>query len=92
MNKLEKAKEIIRKHYAAGTLGIFDCRNTAGDFMTTVYDEDGLTIDMCYHYEYFEVFGLTNEEFSELEEYYNSLWGGRMTLDDAIKGGRVDDN
>lgn len=73
MDKLEKAKEIIRKHYAAGTLGIFDCRNTLGDIMTTIYDEDGLTIDICYSYEYFEVFGLTGEEFSELEEYYNGL-------------------
>lgn len=73
MNKLEKAKEIIKTHYEDACCGIFDCRNILGDEMTTIYKDEGLTIDLCYGYMYFEVFGLSREEFKELEKYYDSL-------------------
>ena len=73
MNKLEKAKEIIKEHYEQADCGLYDNRNTMGDPMTTIYDEDELTIDICYYYAYFEVFGLSDEEFEELEVFYNSL-------------------
>lgn len=73
MNKLEKAKEIIKEYYNSADCGLFDCRNMVGDPMTNIYDEDGLTIDICYYYSYFEVFGLSDDEFAELENYYNEL-------------------
>ena len=44
----------------------FDCRNIMGDSMSTIYDEDGITVDFCYHYEYLEIFGLSDEEYSSL--------------------------
>ncbi len=72
-NKLEIAKKVIKENYADAECGIFDCQNLVGDSMTTIYDEDGLQIDICYGYCYFEVFGLTDEEFAELEEYYEEL-------------------
>ena len=71
MNKLEKAKEVIKEHIKDATYGIFDCRNIAGDHMTNIYSENGLDIDICYGYAYFEVFGLTDDEFAQLETYYN---------------------
>jgi hypothetical protein len=46
-----------------------------GDPMSTIWEEDGVTIDICYEYEYFEVFGLTEEEENELLAFYNSLIG-----------------
>ena len=70
MNKLEKAKEIIAENIDDGRCGIYNTRNIVGDTMTNLYKEDGLTIDICYGYEYFEVFGLTDDEFEELEKYY----------------------
>ena len=73
MSNLEKAKEIIKANYRNANCGIYDCRNFVGDTMTTIYESEGLTIDVCYHYSYFEVFGLSNAEFEELEKYYNSL-------------------
>ena len=73
MNNLEKAKEVIKEHYEEADCGIFNTRNWAGDIMTTVYDEDGLTIDICYNWSYYEVFGLSEDEFKELSVYYNSL-------------------
>ena len=73
MNKLEKAKEIIKAYYEEGRCGIFNSRNTIGDPMTNIYDGGNLIIDICYRYSYFEVFGLSNKEFAKLVKYYNKL-------------------
>lgn len=70
MDRLEKAKEIIKENFSLYDYGLFNTRNLIGDPMSTIYDEDGLTIDVCYRYSYFEVFGLTDEEFEELKKFY----------------------
>ncbi len=73
MTKLEKAKEIITKNYSEGDCGIFNTRNIAGDWMTTIYADGELTINICYYWNYFEVFGLSSKEFADLEKYYSEL-------------------
>ena len=73
MSNLEKAKEIVKAYYRVADCGIFNSRNIVGDTMETIYEGEGLTIDICYYYSYFEVFGLSDTEFEELEMYYNSL-------------------
>ena len=73
MNKLDIAKKIIKEHYTEADCGIFDSRNIIGDPMVTIYDGDNLTIDICYSYSYFEVFGLTDAEFQELTSFYTGL-------------------
>lgn len=75
MSKLETAKKIIKEHMDMVRWGIFDSHNTLGDFMRTIFNEDGLTIDICDDWDYFEVFGLTDEEFLELKSFYESLGG-----------------
>lgn len=75
MSNLEKAKEIIKENFSDANCGIFNCRNIVGDTMTNIYDEDGLCIDICYGYAYFEVFGLSVDKFAELETYYHELRG-----------------
>lgn len=70
---LETAKRVIEEHFKEANCGIFDCRNWVGDPMVTVYDDAGLTIDICYDWAYFEVFGLSDEDFAELKRFYNSL-------------------
>lgn len=72
-NKLEIAKAIIAKHIKEAPFGIYDCRNIAGDSMSNIYDENGLSIDICDFWGYFEVFGLSKPDFSELSQYYRSL-------------------
>lgn len=76
MNKLRKAKEII-KEYSINKgyeFGIFNSRNTVCDTMLNLYNKgDGLIVDVCPMYGYFEVFGLSEDEFDELVDYYNSL-------------------
>ena len=41
--------------------------------METIYDEDGLQVDICYHWAYFEVFGLSEAQFSDLKMFYRKL-------------------
>lgn len=71
--EVEKVKEIIKNNIEDAMYGIFDCRNIVGDPMETIYDEGGIIIDLCYDYGYFEVFGLTSEEFREVESFYKEL-------------------
>ena len=73
INNLEKAKKIVKAYYKFADCGIFNSRNVVGDRMRTIYKRDDLTIDICYEYLYYEVFGLSNVEFEELKRYYNSL-------------------
>lgn len=48
----------------------FNSRNICGDPMGTLYSEDGVVLDYCASYGYFEVFGLTDEEFIQLKALY----------------------
>lgn len=73
MTKLDIAKKIIKENYKDADCGIFNTRNIVGDSMTTIYRGNELTIDICYHYSYFEVFGLSNDEFNELKKFYHTL-------------------
>lgn len=70
MTKLEIAKQVIKENIYDAECGIFDSRNIVGDEMETIYYKDGLQIDICYSWMYFEVFGLTQDEFDELEVFY----------------------
>lgn len=73
MSKLEIAKKIIKENFESADCGLYDTRNIVGDPMVTLYSDDGLIIDICYRYAYFEVFGLSSDEFDELGKFYVSL-------------------
>lgn len=73
MSNLEIAKDKIRFFFDIADCGIFNNRSLVGDILETIYDQNGLQIDICYHYSYFEVFGLSKEEFKELRDFYKSL-------------------
>ena len=72
-DKLEMAKSVIKENIRFALCGIFDTRNVVGDPMHTVFNQDDLKIDICYGWDYFEVFGLSQDDFNELEEYYYRL-------------------
>ena len=72
-SKLDVAKRIISDNIEKAKFGLFDTRNILGDPMTTLYSKDGLTIDICFKHEYFEVFGLSEYEFSELFAFYQTI-------------------
>lgn len=73
---LESIKEIIKNEEQEGVshCGLYFTENIAGDPMETIkeYPDEGVTVDVCYSYDYFEVFGLTEEEQQELYVWYKS--------------------
>ena len=71
--RLDKAKKVIKDNFSSADCGLFDSRNVVGDRTVTVYKDDDIQIDICYYWSYFEVFGLSDKEFTELGEYYSSL-------------------
>lgn len=46
---------------------IFFTRNTCGDIMETIYEKDGIQVDICGGWKYLEIFGLTNRQREELK-------------------------
>ena len=71
-NKVEKVIKIIKEEVlplmGLDEVQTFDTRNIIGDSMHTIYNDEDITVDVCYGYEYIEVFGLTDEEYDELLE------------------------
>lgn len=74
--RVEKVKEVIAKYFNQADCGIFNSRNNVGDTLFIVYDEDGVEISVCGDWSYFEVLGLTDEEFAEVYCFYNELQKG----------------
>lgn len=67
MDKMNKIKKFLKNTFDNG-IQAFDTRNIVGDYMINIYNEDGVSIDYAPGYEYIEIFGLTDEEYQELEE------------------------
>lgn len=57
----------------------FDSRNIVGDYTEEVYHKNGITVDYCEDYGYFEVFGLSDEEFTSLEKYFDAKFQNPTT-------------
>ncbi len=73
MANMNEIKEVIKEYYNDACCGIYDCQNTVGDSMETIYYDGNVQIDICYSWSYFEVFGLTDDEWEILVEYYHTL-------------------
>jgi hypothetical protein len=67
MDRVQKLREFLINNGYEG-VQTFNSRNVAGDPMTTIYEENGITVDYCHCYEYFEIFGLTDEEYRGLSD------------------------
>lgn len=71
--EFERVKELIRDNYEEGHCGLYNRKNSAGDPMRTLFDGDYFTLDICYEYSYFEIFGSSEDEFEELEKIYEGI-------------------
>lgn len=67
MDKMQKLRKFLIDNGYKGKQ-IFNCRNIVGDSMTNIYDDDGIEVDFCYHYDYLEIFGLTFDEYYSLRD------------------------
>ena len=73
--EFEKVKELIKKYYNEADCGLYNTRNIVGDSMATIFDGEYFTLDICYNWSYFEIFGTTENEFNELYEIYKKMEG-----------------
>lgn len=71
--RLDRVKQVIKDFYNIADCGLFFSRNLVGDQMYTIYNEDGIQIDICYYYSYFEVFGLSEDEQKTMKQFYLDL-------------------
>lgn len=71
--ELEKVKEVIKDNFNDADCGCFSTRNWVGDAIVTIYSGTYFTVDICYNYGYFEIFGASPDEFKKLHDYYESL-------------------
>lgn len=73
-NRLDKLKEVLRKENLLGWQ-VFDCVGIAGDYTDTVYNEDGVIVEVSEYYEYVEILGLSKKEFQSLiKKKDNGIW------------------
>lgn len=70
---IKEIKKIIEENITSAMHGIFFTRNIIGDIMTTIYKNGEVQVDICYEWDYFEVFGLTEEEQEDIYIYYIKL-------------------
>ena len=48
--------------------GIFSTANIVGDSIEVIYNNDGIVIGACLYWDYIEIFGLTDDEFKEVQK------------------------
>lgn len=65
--RLIKLKKFLKEEFEEG-IQSFTTKNIAGDYMETIYDKDEIQVDYAPGYGYIEIFGLTDEEYQELEK------------------------
>lgn len=73
MSNYEIAAKLVKEYFSRADCGLFDCRNTVGDPMEVLYNDGMFSVEICYGYDYFEVFGLSDEEFQKLSDLYEDL-------------------
>ena len=64
-NRLEKLKSFLRNEKLLG-MQVFD--RPGIDQTDTVYEQDGISVEVNYYYEYVEIYGLDNNEYKSLIE------------------------
>lgn len=70
---INKVKEAIRRTYKTADCGIYFTSNLVGDEMNTIFNQNGVIVQICPMYSYYEVFGLTDKEEKEIEAFYDKL-------------------
>ena len=83
LNDIFEVEKIIKEYYNEASYGLFFNRNNVGDKMINIYNKNGIQIDICYDYGYFEIFGLDSIQKTELTKFYENLKKGHS---DRVNG------
>ena len=73
LSRVSKLVYFLKTQFPDG-IQCFHTMNLVGDTMSEIYDEDGITVDYCYYYDYIEIFGLERDEYNEV---INQVSNGR---------------
>ena len=71
--ELEKVLDLIKEHYDEASAGMFFTRNVVGDRMTVLFKGDNFTLEICYDWGYYELFGCDEAEQDIVEVHYETL-------------------
>ena len=66
-NRLIKLKKFLKEAFE-DSIQSFTTKNIVGDSMVTIYNKDEIQVDYVPRYGYIGIFGLTDEEYQELEK------------------------
>ncbi len=72
MNTIEKIYNIIIKMDPECRYDLFCSRSLIDDPVEVIYEENNITLQICYNYEYFEVLGLDDKQRKEFIKMINT--------------------
>lgn len=73
MTLLEEIKAVLLANIADALFGICNEHRSIGDDTYRLFERGGVIVNICHTYEYFEVLGLSDDAFDEIEEYYDAI-------------------
>lgn len=75
---VEQVMEFLEERFPKG-IQMFDNHNWAGDEMANIYNFSGVEIDYAICYDYIEIFGLTDSEFSLIDEWWSDAFRNEIS-------------
>lgn len=73
-----KIFKLIELNFNVANCGMFFSRNTVGDEMKTIFDGEHFKLDICYGWQYFELFGANEKEQDDILTFYDHLNNGEF--------------
>jgi len=71
--ELEKVLDLIKERYDDASAGMYFTRNVVGDGMTQLFEGEFFTLEICYDWGYYELFGCDEAERNKVEVIYETL-------------------
>lgn len=73
MTLLEEIKAVLLANIADALFGIYNEHRPTSDDTHCLFERGGVIVNIYHTYEYFEVLGLSDDAFDEIEEYYDAI-------------------
>ena len=71
--EFEEVKKVLKENIEEARCGLFFSKNDVGDPMTNLYIGKNFTVEVCWKWYYYEVFGCDIKEERELINYYEKI-------------------